>query len=79
MIDSETLETLQNASLEERITIIEIVLRSLKADLKKDTLPQSEAAAHPQRPAFGFMKDTGTIVGDVVAPILSESTWEVLQ
>jgi len=79
MLDSETLEKLQNASIEERIAIIEVILRSLKFDLKKDKSSQTEAAVHPQRPAFGFMKDTGTILGDVVAPILPESTWEVLQ
>jgi hypothetical protein len=33
----------------------------------------------PQRPAFGFMKDTGTILGDIVAPVIPESDWEVLR
>jgi hypothetical protein len=79
MIDLEILEKLQNASIEERIEIIEVVLRSLKTDIRKDASPQSEATAHPQRPAFGFMKDTGEILGDVVSPVLPENAWEVLQ
>jgi hypothetical protein len=79
MIDSETLKKLQNVSIEERITIIETILKSLKNDMKKDASPQSESAAGSQRPVFGFMKDTGEILGDVVAPVLPESAWEVLQ
>jgi len=92
MMDSETLEKLQNASIEERITIIEMLLRSLKNDMPIEASPQSEATAHLQgdvgvagtgsdiwaaRPAFGFMKGTGTILGDVVAPVLPENAWEV--
>lgn len=77
MIDLETLEKLQNASVEDRIAVIEIILRSLKADMSNS--PQPDPAAHHQRPAFGFMKNTGTILGDVVAPILPETTWDVLQ
>ena len=79
MLDSETLKKLQNASIEERITIIEVLLRSLKNDIKKNDFPQSESMARSQRPAFGFMKDQGKIIGDVVAPVLCENTWEVLQ
>jgi hypothetical protein len=79
VIDSETLEKLQTASIEERITIIEVLLRSLKNDMPKDASPQFESTAHSQRPIFGFMKDTGKILGDVVAPVLPETAWEVLQ
>lgn len=77
MLDSETLEKLQKASIEERIAIIEIILRSLKNDISAS--PQPAPAAHLQRPAFGFMKDTGKILGDVVAPVLPETAWDVLQ
>lgn len=77
MIDSETLEKLQNASIEERIAVIEVILRSLKNDTKKDVSPQSDAPS--QRPAFGCMKDTGKILGDVVAPVIPENIWSVLQ
>lgn len=79
MIDSETLAKLQNASIEERISIIEVLLQSLKTDLPKDAFPQFDSTVHSQRPNFGFMKDTGKILGDVVAPVLPETAWEVLQ
>jgi hypothetical protein len=73
MIDSETLEQLKNASIEERISIIEVLLRSLKNDMPKDVSLQPESVAHPQRPAFGFMKDTGEILGDIIAPIFPKN------
>ena len=76
MIDSETVEKLQKASIEERITLIELLLRSLRTDIQNAS---SQPAAAPQRPAFGFMKDTGEILGDVIASVLPENTWEVLQ
>lgn len=37
------------------------------------------ATPHPQRPAFGAMKNSGQILGDLVAPILPASEWEVLE
>jgi len=73
-IDLETIEKLQKSPIADRIALIELLVTSLKNDL-----PKAEAEIQPQRPAFGFMKDTGRILGDVVAPILPESTWEVLQ
>ena len=80
MIDSETLEKLQNASIEERITIIEVLLQSLKTDLPKTASSQpEEPKTYPQRPPFGFMKDTGKILGDVISPVLPENDWEALQ
>ncbi|TVQ16815.1 MAG: hypothetical protein EA367_19045 [Leptolyngbya sp. DLM2.Bin15] len=77
MIDSEALKKLQNTSIEERIFIIEMILQSLRNDVS--TSSQPAPAADLQRPAFGFMKDTGTILGDVIAPILPETAWDVLQ
>jgi hypothetical protein len=79
MIDSATLEELNNTSIEERITIIEILLGTLKNDIKQDSLSSHHSVVKSPRPAFGFMKDTGKILGDVVTPILPENTWEVLQ
>ena len=32
-----------------------------------------------QRPPFGFVKEMGAILGDVVSPAVLESDWEVLQ
>lgn len=65
MIDAEILEKLQKASIEERITLIEVLLQSLKNDMQNPVSSQIEVS--PQRPAFGFMKDTGKILGDIVA------------
>jgi hypothetical protein len=79
MINSETLEQLKNASVEERISIIEMLVRSLKTDIPKDATPQSNSETLPERPAFGFMKDTGEILGDIIEPVLPENAWEVLQ
>ena len=78
MIDDKTLEKLQNASIEDRISVIEAILGSLKNDIKKKNDPESFTTNHLQRPAFGFMEGTGKILGDVVAPILPENAWEVL-
>jgi hypothetical protein len=79
MIDLETLERLQKAPISERIAIIELLLASLKNEIKEDVFSQSQAIVNSQRPGFGFMKDTGEILGDVIAPIIPENTWEVLQ
>lgn len=37
------------------------------------------ATPQPQRPAFGAMKGSGEILGDVIAPVISATTWEALQ
>ncbi len=79
MIDDKTLEKLKTASIEERIVIIEAILKSLKSDIKKAVFPHFETGSGTQRPAFGFMSGTGKIVGDIVAPVVAENTWEVLQ
>lgn len=124
MIETEILQKIQAASLEERIAIIELLLQSLKAELsqikvnqvgtdwrdlfthlkylhpleKGNELDQETIIDFPflesgieqpthsslsteklQRPAFGFMKDTGTVLGDIVSPIIPESDWEVLR
>ena len=79
MIDSEILEKLQSFSIEDRISVIEAILGSLKNDIKKDDSPESFATNHLLRPTFGFMSGSGKILGDVVAPVLPENTWEVLQ
>ena len=77
MLDSETLEKLQNASVVDRIAIIEVILRSLKTDAIN--APQPDLGGDRQRPTYGFMKNTGKVLGDVVTPILPETAWDVLQ
>lgn len=71
MLDSESLEKLQGASIEERIAIIEVILQSLKNDIKDTS--QTKPSSDSQRPAFGAMKNSGQILGDLVAPILPAS------
>jgi hypothetical protein len=79
MISAETLEQLKKASLKERISIIEVLLETLKNDISTDVTSQTASEDHPKRPAFGFMKNTGEILGDIITPALSEKEWEVLQ
>jgi hypothetical protein len=79
MLDSKILEKLQGSSVEDRICVIEAILNTLKHDIPPSDSPQTESTIRPQRPAFGFMKGTGKILGDIVSPILPENTWEVLQ
>ena len=79
MIDPKLLEQLKTASVGDRIAVIEMLVQSLKSDINPGAAPVLETTTKLQRPVFGFMKDTGNILGDVIAPILPESTWEVLQ
>jgi prevent-host-death family protein len=37
------------------------------------------ATAQPQRPTFAALRQSGEILGDLIAPILTADTWEVLQ
>jgi hypothetical protein len=78
-IDSSTIKKTSNTSIEERISIIEMLLATLKNDIKKDASLQPKSELKTQRPTFGFMKDTGKIIEDVVAPVLDENMWEVLR
>ena len=79
MLDSEVLEKMQQASIEERIRVIELLLQSLKQEL----VQKSESSAAPtektSRAPFGYMKGTISIHGDIVSPVVPESEWEVLQ
>ena len=78
-IDSDTIEKLHSISIEEKINIIEMLLGTLKNDIKKDSSHQPESEIKVQRPAFGFMKDTGKVLGDVVSSVQDEDTWETLK
>lgn len=42
-------------------------------------MQQTAASEQPNRPAFGFMKGTGSIHGDIVSPAVPENDWEALQ
>jgi len=79
MIDPKLLEQLKTASVGDRLAVIEMLVQSLKSDIRPGAETSDENAIASQRPAFGFMKHTGAILGDVITPVLPESTWEVLQ
>ena len=79
MIDPNLLEQLKAASAGDRIAVLEMLVQSLKSDIKTGADTSVETAIASHRPAFGFMKTTGAILGDVVAPVLPENAWEVLQ
>ena len=79
MIDPNLLEQLKTASVGDRIAVLEMLVQSLKSDIKTGADTSVETTIASQRPAFGFMKTTGAILGDVVAPVLPENAWEVLQ
>lgn len=40
---------------------------------------ERKSAKQSKRAAFGILKGSGKILGDVVEPVLPLSTWEVLQ
>ena len=79
MLESEILQKMQGASIEERIAIIELLLQSLKSELIQNRASQPASSDRAHRPTFGFMKDTGIIHGDIISPAVPESDWEVLQ
>ena len=79
MLDTDILNQLNGASIEERIAVIELLLQSLKNELIQNRESHAEPANRPNRPAFGFMKGTGFIHSDVISPAIPESDWEVLR
>ena len=79
MLESEILQKMQGASIEERIAMIELLLQSLKNELIQNRASQPESSESSHRPAFGFMKGTGVIQGDIISPVVPESDWDVLQ
>ena len=49
MLDSEILEKLQGTSIEERIRVIEVILRSLKHDIRSASSQQILSESNPLR------------------------------
>lgn len=78
MVDPKLLEKLKTASVDERLAVIEMLVQSLKRDINPGVTPSLETT-DSHRPTFGFMKETGAILGDVITPVLPETAWEVLQ
>lgn len=79
MIDPNLLEQLKAASVGDRIAVLEMLVQSLKSDINPGVDPSLETTTDSHRPTFGFMKETGAILGDVITPVLPETAWEVLQ
>jgi hypothetical protein len=70
MIDSETLEKLQNVSIEERITIIETILQSLKNDMRSASIQKTSSGPNP-------LKGKVIHYDDPYQPVVAED-WEAL-
>ncbi|PZU95125.1 MAG: hypothetical protein DCE90_13645 [Pseudanabaena sp.] len=62
----------------DRLELISAIAESLRKSQETfiDLQPQ---IIQTQRSAFGVMRGSGEILGDIVTPALSESDWEVLQ
>jgi hypothetical protein len=45
----------------------------------EDVVIASAVSSQQKRPAFGVLKESGKILGDIVEPVVSPTTWEVLQ
>jgi hypothetical protein len=56
MLDANTLNQLHGASIEERIRVIEMILKSLKQDFR-DSNAQSIAEQHPLRGKVRYYED----------------------
>lgn len=69
MIRSEILKQIQQASPEERIAIIEMLLQSLKGEIIQDLPVQIEAETQQNHPDFGATAEAGYIRGDLTAPV----------
>lgn len=78
MLLQELKEQSYKLSTSDRIELISAIAESLRKsqDISADFQPQP---IQNKRPAFGVMKGSGEILGDIVAPALPESAWEVLQ
>jgi predicted transcriptional regulator len=50
-----------------------------RADLIKRAIDSYLANYQPSRHAFGALRHTGEIVGDILEPIVLESDWEALR
>ena len=70
MLDSEILEKLQGASIEERIRVIEAILRSLKHDMRSALSQQSPSD-------FNSLRGKIIHYDDPYQPVAAED-WEAL-
>lgn len=76
MLLQELKEQSYKLSTSDRLELISAIAQSLQ---KLREISVENEPSQNQRPAFGVMKGSGEILGDIVAPALPESDWEVLQ
>ena len=78
MLLQELKEKSYQLSTSDRLELISAIAQSLQKsrEMSIDVEPQP---IQNKRPAFGVMKGSGEILGDIVAPALPESDWEVLR
>lgn len=77
MLLQELKEQSYKLSPSDRLELISAIAQSLQKS--REMLDVEPQPIHNKRPAFGVMKGSGEILGDIVAPALPESAWEVLQ
>ena len=78
MLLQELKELSYKLSPSDRLELITAIAQSLQKSREMLVDIQSKTI-QTQRPAFGVMRGSGEILGDIVAPALPESAWEVLQ
>ncbi len=78
MLLQELKEQSYKLSPSDRLELISAIAQSLQKsrEMSVDIEPKP---IQNKRPAFGVMKGSGEILGDIVAPALPENAWEVLQ
>ena len=84
MLLQELKEQSYKLSASDRLELISEIVRSLQNLVGQNSVDEMSVNIAPlsnqkQRPTFGIMKGSGKILGDIVAPALPESVWEVLQ
>jgi hypothetical protein len=84
MLLQELKEQSYKLSASDRLELIGELVRSLQNSVGQNSVDEISVNIDPlsnqkQRPAFGVMKGSGEILGDIIAPVLPESLWEVLQ
>jgi hypothetical protein len=77
MLLQELKEQSYKLSTSDRLELISAIAQSLQKS--REMVDVDPKIIQNQRPAFGVMKGSGEILGDIVAPALPESDWEVLQ
>ena len=76
MLLQELKEKSYKLSTSDRLELISAIAQSLQKS-REMSIDVEHQPIQNKRPAFGVMKGSGEILGDIVAPALPESDWEV--